>query len=174
MTASSTKSKKSKGADKGKSKSGSANPNAIELLKTDHREVEALFRKYEKSNSSEEKIQLSEQICLALKIHTQIEEEIFYPAARDEISDESLVDEAMVEHASAKKLIEEIEASDVSDELYDAKLKVLSELIESHVEDEEKELFPKARKARLDMEELGITLASRKDELMADISPQDD
>ena len=137
-------------ARKSKPKAGSRTSrpkatNAIELLKHDHREVEEIFDEYEdirEGGDEATKEQLAQKICAALKVHTQIEEEIFYPAAREATSDNDLLDEAMVEHAGAKNLIAEIEAMDPADDLYDAKVRVLGEQIRHHVEEEEEELFP--------------------------------
>ena len=116
---------------------------AIGLLEADHREVEALFEQYEAADSALEKGALAAQICLALKVHAQIEEELFYPPARDKTGDTDLVDEAIVEHMGAKTLIAQIEAMAPGQPLYDAKVKVLSEQIRHHVEEEENELFPR-------------------------------
>lgn len=142
---------------------------AIALLKADHREVEGWFEEYEKARSDKRKAELSAKICQALKVHTQIEEEYFYPASREVLNDkdEEMVDEAVVEHAAAKDLIAEIETMEVGDDLYDAKIKVLSEQIEHHVGEEEKEYFPKVRKTDLDLKALGAQMAARKEELMA-------
>lgn len=141
---------------------------AIALLKADHDEVHGWFQDYEKlgDDANDSKSELVAKICKALTIHTQIEEEIFYPAvfkAKEEMED--MVEEAVVEHASAKDLIAQLEAMDPEDDLYDAKVKVLGELIDHHVEEEEEEMFPKARKAKLDMVALGEEMAMRKDEL---------
>ncbi|WP_454884941.1 hemerythrin domain-containing protein [Sphingomonas oryzagri] len=140
---------------------------AIKLLKDDHREVKAWFKEYEKLEDDAEKQALADKICLALTVHTQIEEEIFYPAARDEIDDDDLLDEAEVEHASAKQLIAEIQGMKVGDRLFDAKVTVLGEYVDHHVEEEESEMFPESRDSDLDLKALGIQLAERKAELMA-------
>lgn len=107
------------------------------------------------------------QICEALTVHAQIEEEIFYPAAREAIDDDDLLDEAEVEHASAKQLIAEIQSMTVEDRLFDAKVTVLGEYINHHVEEEESEMFPEARSSDLDLKKLGAQLEERKAELMA-------
>lgn len=145
---------------------------AIKLLEAEHRQVEKWFKEFEATNGEKTKTKLVEQICLALKVHTQIEEEIFYPATRDVFSSdqEEMVDEAVVEHAAAKNLIAELEAMDVGDELFDAKVHVLMEMIEHHVEEEEKEYFPQARKTELDMEALGIQMAERREQLMGQMT----
>jgi hypothetical protein len=140
---------------------------AIALLKADHRAVEELFEKFEKATASERKRKLAEEICLELSVHAEIEEEIFYPACEGKV-DEDLLKESYVEHDGAKVLITEIMNGGPSDEFYDAKVRVLQEEIEHHVEEEEKRLeglFAQARKAELDMDALGQQLASRKAEL---------
>ena len=140
---------------------------AIALLKQDHRTVEDLFEKFEKASGDGRKQSLAEEICLDLSVHAQIEEEIFYPACEGKV-DEDLLKESYVEHDGAKVLITEIIAGGPSDEFYDAKVKVLQEEIEHHVEEEEKRmegLFAQARKAGLDMDALGEQLAARKAEL---------
>ncbi|MFL6762016.1 MAG: hemerythrin domain-containing protein, partial [Sphingomicrobium sp.] len=138
------------------------------LLKQDHRTVEELFAKFEKATGDGRKQALAEEICLELSVHAQIEEEIFYPACEGKV-DEDLLKESYVEHDAAKLLIAEIMADESkNDEFYDAKVKVLQEEIEHHVEEEEKRmegLFAQARKADLDMDALGKELAARKIEL---------
>ena len=140
---------------------------AIALLKADHRAVEELFEKFEKAGGDGRKQSLAEEICLELSVHAQIEEEIFYPACEGKV-DEDLLKESYVEHDGAKVLIADIAKGGPDDEFYDAKVKVLSEEIEHHVEEEEKRmegLFAQARKAGLDMDALGEQLAARKAEL---------
>jgi len=140
---------------------------AIALLKEDHRTVEKLFKDFESAKGEGRKEKLARQICLELSVHTKIEEEIFYPACEGKI-EEDLLKEAFVEHDSAKLLVAEIEAgSGQTDEFFDAKVQVLSEQIEHHVEEEEKELFPQVRKADIDLDALGEQLAARKKELVA-------
>ena len=140
--------------------------NAIELLKHDHREVEEYFEEYEDLEDDAEKAELSAKICQALKVHAQIEEEIFYPAAREATGDEDLLDEAVVEHAGAKRLIEEIESMEVGEDLYDAKIRVLGEQIKHHVKEEEEELFPEAQRSDMDLKAVGKDLEARKMELL--------
>ena len=137
---------------------------AIAMLKADHRKVEEIFADFEKARSRDRKQALAEQACLELKVHTVIEEEIFYPACRGQVEDD-LLDEAYVEHDGAKTLINEIEAGGPEDDFYDAKVKVLSEMIEHHVEEEEKRsegLFSQARAAGLDMDDLADRMRARK------------
>jgi len=140
---------------------------ATHLLAEDHRKVEDLFEQFEKASGDGRKEKIARQICTELKVHSMIEEEIFYPALRGKIDDDDL-DEAYVEHDGAKMLINEIEAGGPDEHFYDAKVKVLQEQIEHHVEEEEKRmegLFSQARKAGLDMDALGQQLAQRKAEL---------
>ena len=142
---------------------------AVALLKADHRKVEDLFAKFEAAKADGRKKALAEQICMELKIHTILEEEIFYPACEGKV-EEDLLSEAYVEHDSAKVLIGQIEESEPAAEFYDAKVKVLSEEIEHHVKEEEARmegLFAQARKAGLDMDALGEQMAARKDQLLA-------
>jgi hemerythrin-like domain-containing protein len=122
-------------------------PEGIAFLMQQHRQVEADFKAYERATTDDEKQALASKICLALKVHTQIEEEILYPPAHEKLADEDLVDEAYVEHEGAKRLIADIEAMSPGDHCYDAKVKVLSEYIKHHVKEEETELFPKVEKA---------------------------
>lgn len=144
-------------------------PDAIALLKADHRKVEDLFAQFEKASSDNRKEEIARQICLELTVHAQIEEEIFYPACEGAV-EEALLKEAYVEHDGAKVLIAEIEAGAPGDEFYDAKVKVLSEQIEHHVEEEEKRvegMFSQARKSGVDVEALGVEMAARKADLIA-------
>lgn len=143
--------------------------NATQLLAADHRKVEELFESYEKARGEDRKRELAQQICLELKVHAQIEEEIFYPAVKGAVEEE-LLNEAYVEHDGAKVLIQEIEAGGPDEAFYDAKVKVLSEQIEHHVYEEERmndSMFAQARKAGVDMDALGEQLMARKQELMA-------
>ena len=144
-------------------------PDAVALLKADHRKVEDLFAQFEAAKGDGKKKALAGQICLELTVHAKIEEDIFYPACEGAV-EEDLLKEAYVEHDGAKVLIAEIEAGGPDDEFYDAKVKVLSEMIEHHVEEEEKRvegMFAQARKAGLDMDDLGARMAAEKAELIA-------
>lgn len=143
---------------------------AIALLKADHRKVEDLFSEYESAKGAAAKRKLAEQICLELTVHTQIEEEIFYPACKGKVEGD-LLDESHVEHDGAKVLIAEIENGKPSDDYYDAKVTVLAEQIKHHVHEEEaflKGLFAQARRTDLDLDALGEHLAARKQELVAE------
>jgi hemerythrin superfamily protein len=139
---------------------------ALALLRADHQRVQEMFDQFEKTRSEDRKASLAEQICQELTIHAQIEEEIFYPAAREAIKEEDLIDEATVEHQSAKDLIAQIEGSGPGSEMFEAKVKVLGEYVKHHVKEEQNELFPQVRKAKLDLKELGERLQQRKMELM--------
>ncbi|WP_267388106.1 hemerythrin domain-containing protein [Sphingomonas sp. GC_Shp_3] len=144
--------------------------NAITLLKADHRKVEDLFSEYESAKGAAAKRKLAEQICLELTVHTQIEEEIFYPACKGKVEGD-LLDESYVEHDGAKVLIAEIENGKPSDAYYDAKVTVLAEQIKHHVHEEEaflKGLFAQARRTDLDLDALGEELEARKEELVAE------
>lgn len=155
-------------ASKAKSRrSASKEPDAVQLLKADHRQVEEWFAQFEKSRSDAKKQKLATQICDALKVHAKIEEEIFYPAFLKATGDEDLHDEAWVEHAGAKNLIAEIEAGAPGDDKWDAKVHVLSEMIKHHVKEEEKRdgMFAKAKQADMDLDDLGAELARRKAQL---------
>lgn len=141
---------------------------ALQLLRADHKEVQALFDQFEKARSDDKKSQLAQQICKELTVHARIEEELFYPAARDVLRSQDLLDEAEVEHASAKALIAQIEASNPGDPLFEARVLVLGEYIRHHVKEEQNELFPKVKESRLDTKALGAALAARKAELLGE------
>jgi len=142
---------------------------AIALLKADHRTVEELFEQFEKARGGASKQKIARQICMELKIHTMIEEEIFYPAFRGKIEDDTL-DEAYVEHDGAKVLINDIEAGSPDAEFYDAKVKVLSEEIKHHVHEEEMQkegMFAQCRQTDVDLVALRDQMMAMKEELMA-------
>lgn len=140
---------------------------AISLLTEDHQQVKKMFQQFDKLKDDEEseKEELARKICAALTAHAAVEEEIFYPAVRAAIDDDDLMDEAEVEHESAKELIAQIEAGSATDDHYDAKVKVLGEQIDHHVKEEQNEMFPKARKAKIDLRALGEQIEKRKQEL---------
>lgn len=157
---------RSGGGSRGKGK------DAIALLRADHAEVTKLFQEFGKARSESRKADLSSQICIALSVHTCIEEEIFYPAAREALKDkdgEELIPEAKVEHATVKEFITELESAE-QDEMFAARMQVLSEYVKHHVKEEQNEMFPKIKKASgIDLKGLGAQLQSRKDELMAQL-----
>ena len=140
---------------------------AIALLRADHQLVSGLFAEYEKARSTPKKMELVSQICAELTVHMQVEEEIFYPPVKQALKDKELIPEATVEHATLKELIVQVEGVQPDGEMFDAKIKVLSEYVKHHVKEEENELFPKAKSTKLDMAELGALLATRKHELAA-------
>ncbi|MES2561096.1 MAG: hemerythrin domain-containing protein [Pseudomonadota bacterium] len=155
-------------------KSASKKPaatNAIALLTADHKKVKQLFKTFEKLKkddaAGEEKSALVQEICRELSVHAQVEEEIFYPAVREAIDDEDLMDEADVEHAGAKSLIAQLKTMDPEDDHYDAKVTVLGEYIDHHVKEEQDEMFPKAKKRKVDIAALGQQIMKRKKELLA-------
>jgi hemerythrin superfamily protein len=147
----------------------SASKDAIALLKADHRQVETWFEQFEKAKADQRKLDLATRICDALTIHTRIEEEIFYPAFLEATGDKDHHHEAEVEHDAAKKLIAEIDASGPDDDYYDAKVKVLSEMIRHHVKEEERPggMFAEARKSDMELGALGAEMSARKGELAA-------
>jgi hemerythrin-like domain-containing protein len=149
---------------------------ACDLLDADHRNVKKMFKAYEEltdsrgRNSAQKKMELAQQICMELTVHARIEEEIFYPALRDAIKDTDLLDEATVEHQSAKDLIAQIESGSEADDMFDAKVKVLGEYVDHHIKEEKNEIFPKARAARkLDLMAMRDELETRKEELMSEM-----
>lgn len=140
---------------------------ATALLRADHKKVSQLFEQFDSARSSARKKRLVSQICTELTVHAQIEEEIFYPAVQRSLKDKELVPEATVEHATLKGLIAQIEDVEPDGEMYDAKVKVLSEYVKHHVKEEQNEMFKKARATSLDMKALGAELAARKADLLA-------
>jgi hemerythrin superfamily protein len=155
-----------------KSTSHAEKHDAISVLSEDHKRVQALFKQFEKlhgqKDSDDKKKELVQQICVELTIHAKTEEEIFYPAAREAIPNTDITDEAYVEHAGAKELIQQLQTMKPGDEYYDAKVHVLQEYINHHIKEEETKMFPAAKKAKLDLESLGESISQRKDELEAD------
>jgi hemerythrin superfamily protein len=142
---------------------------AVSLLKADHRQVEQWFEAFEKTKSDSRKSDLATKICDALTVHTQIEEEIFYPAFIEATQDKDMHHEAVVEHAGAKDLIAQIKNSGPQDDYYDSKVHVLSEMIKHHVKEEEQRggMFAEAKQSDMDLVALGEQLRARKKELMA-------
>lgn len=150
---------------------------AIELLTADHEDVKVLFADYEElvsdGASAADRSQLAKQICHALIAHTTAEEEIFYPAAREAIDQPELLDEAEVEHTSAKALIAQIQGMDPSDTQYDAIVMQLQEAVDQHVHEEENEIFPRVQESQMDLQALGEQMAQRKDEVLAELEEAD-
>jgi len=152
-----------------------ASKDAIDLLTADHDNVKKLFKKFErlhKAQSHEEAEEVAREICIELTIHATVEEEIFYPEVRASIDNDDLMDEAEVEHSTAKDLIAQIEEMNADSDKFAAKVMVLGEYINHHVEEEQGEMFPKARKAKLDLVELGQRMAARKDDLKDELAVQ--
>ena len=153
-------------------KSQAKTQDAITLLTDDHKKVQKMFKDYEKlvkQDNDEGKDELAQKICAELTIHAQIEEELVYSAAREVLDETDILDEAEVEHDSAKELISQIEAMQAGDELFDAKVTVLGEYVNHHIKEEQGELFPKLKKSDLDLEVLGDELEQRKTELIAEM-----
>jgi hypothetical protein len=156
-------------------RNGSAREDAIALLKADHRQVEGLFADFEKARSDDRKRELSEQICVALRTHTTIEEEIFYPAFLEATDETDIHHEAEIEHAGATHLIEEIESAGADDDHFEARVTVLREMIKHHVKEEEQRggMFTKAQSSDMDLRALGQRLKERKLELMGEAADAD-
>lgn len=146
-------------------KPNSAEQDATGLLKADHKLVSTLFADYEATNSASKKKQLVDQICKELSIHAQVEEEIFYPAVQKALKDHELVPEAIVEHSTLKDLIASVKGIQPDGDLYDAKIKVMSEYVKHHVKEEENEMFPEAKSTDLDLVKLGAQMSERKIQL---------
>jgi len=146
---------------------------AVSLLSSDHAEVKQMFEEYRQlvqdSAGDDRRGELAGQICSALTVHAEIEEDIFYPALRESLEDDLALDQAEVEHDIARGLIEQIESMEPDDALFDARVLVLAEYVEHHVQEEENEIFPQAEKSGIDLDELGAELAERKHELMAEL-----
>ncbi|MGE0314243.1 MAG: hemerythrin domain-containing protein [Lautropia sp.] len=153
-------------------------PDALALLAADHAQVKSLFDDFkalaEKAEEDDAIEDIARTICAMLTTHTSIEEEILYPAAREALDDEDLLDEAQVEHDTAKELIGLIESDGLESDLFVARVKVLGEYVEHHVKEEEEALFPKLRKTSLDLRALGRQLKARKDELMPELAEHRD
>jgi hemerythrin superfamily protein len=143
-------------------------PDGLAFLMKQHRDVEGLFDRFEASEDDAEKTKLVAEICLALAVHAKIEEELLYPPAEDAIDEADLVDEAYVEHATAKDLIAQLEGMKVGDQFYDAKVTVLGEYIAHHVKEEETELFPEIKRSEMDLSVLAEKLEARTAQLKAD------
>jgi hypothetical protein len=150
----------------------SSKQDAIAMLTADHKKVKSIFKKFEKLKKQDsgdaEKAELVQEACMALTVHAQLEEEIFYPAVREGTEEDDLMDEAQVEHMSAKAFIAELQSMQPGDELYEAKFTVLGEYVNHHVEEEEGELFHKAKRAKIDTAALGEQMMQRKQALLAE------
>jgi hemerythrin superfamily protein len=148
---------------------------AVELLKEQHDKVKKAFKEFEKLDreDTEAQQQLVQSVCEDLKLHTTLEEELFYPAAREAIADEDLLNEAQVEHETAKMLIEQLENMGPDDPNFHATFTVLGEYVLHHVKEEEGEMFPQVKKTDLDLEELGARMRSRMEELMGEAADEE-
>lgn len=140
---------------------------AVAMLRADHAKVAALFTDFAKTRSAARKKALVSTICTELSVHAQVEEEVFYPAVKMALKDKELIPEAVVEQATMKELIAQIEGIEPNGEMYDAKVTVLAEYVKHHVKEEHTEMFPRAKKTKLDMAALGAQMAQRKGELLA-------
>ena len=149
-----------------------AKKDAVSMLMDDHKKVQRLFADFEKAHEKEDEEacqQIAEQVCDELEVHTTLEEELFYPAAREALGeDEELIDEAEIEHQSAKDLISELRAMQAADQKFAPTFTVLAEYVRHHVKEEEKEMFPRVKKAKLDVDSLGQEMAARKAQLTAE------
>ena len=155
-------------------KSRSKAPQAIEMLKEDHQKVERAFKEFEKMNREDTEAckQLILGVCEDLEVHTSLEEEVFYPAVREAIEDDDIMNEAAVEHETAKMLIEQLENMDADDPNYFATFTVLGEYVRHHIKEEEGEMFPEAKKADLAMDELADRMRARKEELLGELQKE--
>lgn len=149
------------------SKSHGREKNALDLLKADHKQVDGLFAEFEQTTAAAKKRNLAAEICTALTVHAQVEEEMFYPEVKAALKDKELVPEATIEHGVIKDLVAQIQADQQGGEMFDARVKVLSEYVKHHVKEEEKEIFPKIKQSGLDLEELGARMAERFETLRA-------
>ena len=144
-------------------------PDALRMLKDDHDKVKGLFEKFQNARRDDErKGEIAQTICKELTVHAQLEEEIFYPAVREAIDDDDVMNEAVVEHGSAKELIAEIEKMSPDEDMFDAKVKVLGEFVSHHIREEQNEMFPQVRKTDLDLNALAERMRSRKQQLVGD------
>lgn len=150
------------------SKTASKPQEATAMLRADHKLVSGLFEDYEKARSPNRKKALVAKICTELTVHTQIEDEIFYPAFKAALKDHELVPEATVEHDSVKDLIAQVEGVEPDGEMFDAKVKVMGEYVKHHVKEEQTQMFPKAKKSSMDLQALGRQMHERKQALMAE------
>lgn len=146
-----------------------AQKSALSLLLDDHRSAKKLFKEFEEASSASEKERIAQQVCMELTVHTRIEEELFYPFVRDHggLAFTDLLDEALVEHATAKELIAQVQGMGADGDKYEARVIVLGEYIAHHVKEEEEELFPKLVGKKLDLRDLALQMKERKEELTA-------
>jgi hemerythrin superfamily protein len=163
-----------------KARSKTGQQNAIDMLLEDHKKVQKLFKDFEKLDREDTEAcqELVNTACTELKVHSMIEKELFYPAVRDQVEkeeDEDLLNEAEVEHQTVDQLVETLEGMDPGDAMYAAHFTVLSEYVKHHVQEEEKEMFPRVKKMKsLDLDALGEEMKSRKQELMTEFGGEED
>ncbi len=143
---------------------------AIAMLRADHAAVGEMFAEYEETRSTPDKKALVAEICMALRVHTQIEEEIFYPEVKTTLKDKSLVPQATVDHRGVKDLIAQLQGIEPDGDAYDAKVRVLSAYVRHHVRDANDEMFPQAKASSLDMIDIGARMAARRDDLMTRVA----
>lgn len=136
--------------------------NAVALLEADHQAVSKLFKQYEKATETDNKKELVSKICAELSLHAQVEEEIFYPQFKLAVGDKPMIAEAIVEHSTLTDLMAQVEGKQPDGEMFDAKIKVLAEYVQHHVKEEETEMFPKAKKSKMDLEKIGMEIIARK------------
>jgi hemerythrin-like domain-containing protein len=154
---------------RGNKRAGGRQPAAIAMLIEDHQKVQKMFKTFERIEDQQKQQQLATEICNELTVHTQLEEQVFYPAAREALEESDLVDEASVEHQVAKDLVEKIKQSRPHDEEYCALVTVLGEYVNHHIEEEQKELFPQLKKTEIDFDELGEEMQQKKQELLSEL-----
>lgn len=140
-------------------------PNAVQMIRKDHRKVEGLFKKFEQAKKNDAKKRIADQVIQELEVHTELEEEIFYPAAQKELGDKEMIEEANKEHRQAKEIIQELMMMNGEDEQLEEKFSELVECIKHHVEEEEGEMLPKAEESEMDLAEIGEQMSERKQEL---------
>ena len=154
---------------KASKRAGSRQPEAISMLIEDHLKVQKMFKAFERTEDQKQQEQIATRICNELTVHTQLEEQVFYPAAREALEEGDLLCEATIEHQVAKDLIEKIKQSRPHDEEYCALVTVLGEYVNHHIDEEHKELFPKLKKTQVDFEALGEEMMQKKQELMSEL-----
>ena len=150
-------------------RSGGRQPEAIAMLIEDHQKVQKLFRQFEKTENAQQREQIAKQVCDELVVHTQLEEQVFYPAARQALEESELVNEATVEHQVANDLIEKLKGMNGGNGEYAATFTVLGEYVNHHISEEQDELFPAVRKSDLDFEALAEEMQQRKKELQDEL-----
>ena len=156
-----------------KSQIPAAQKDVLSLLLDDHKKAKKLFKEFEAEKNDTAKEKIAREACMELTAHTTIEEEVFYPFLREQNAEAfgDLLNEALVEHASAKELIAQIQGMSMKDELYEAKVTVLGEYVAHHVKEEEEELFPKVIAKKIELRELLTPMAERKEELLRSTAP---